>query len=416
LEVSIPLAKLKLFQVITLSETGGAQKVLYHIVAGLSPAYFDVTVACAPGGELVKWLKELGWVMVVEVPQLCREISPMQDVTALWKLYRLIRKERFDIVHCHSSKAGILGRLAACLAGVRKIIFTVHGWGITPEQGWWERFVYLQAERLAGLVSTWVVCVSQADCDRGLEEKLAPASKFTVIYNGVPLPVDREKELLGNAVASSANKDLHYGNGRVFGREAGLWEGSLRSEFGLSREALVIGTVCRLIVQKAPLFFLEVARDLLSLPHFNKKLYFVLIGEGPLRRKCMDFIGQHGLQGRVFLLGNREDAVRLMADFDVFCLFSLWEGLPLTIIEAMFSAKPVVATRVGGVSELVVEGETGFLLAPGATETDKAVQLVDSLLKNPDLRKQMGEAGYRVARKNFSLEQMVERYKSLYTF
>lgn len=409
------LAKLKLLQVITLSETGGAQKMLYHLVAGLSPACFDVTVACAPGGELVRWLKELGWVRVVEVPRLRREISPLWDLLVFWKLYGLMRKERFDIVHCHSSKAGILGRLAAFLAGVKKIIFTVHGWGITPEQGWWERFIYLQAERLAGLVSTRVVCVAQADLNRGLEKRLAPASKFTVIYNGVPLPDGRGKDLLGKAAASSANKDLYSGNGRGFGREAGLGERSLRSELGLPRGALVVGTVCRLSIQKDPLFFLEVSRNLLFLSHFDEKLYLVIIGEGPLRQKCLDFIGQHGLQERVFFLGNREDAVRLMADFDLFCLFSLWEGLPLTIIEAMLNAKPVVASGVGGVPELVAEGETGFLVAPGAAETEKAVRLVDSLLKNPDLRKQMGEAGYRAARKKFSLEQMVEGYKSLYT-
>ncbi|MEW5899647.1 MAG: glycosyltransferase family 4 protein [Bacillota bacterium] len=378
------MAKLKILQVITLSETGGAQKVLYHLAAGLSPAVFDVTVACAPGGELVRWLRELGWVRVVEVPHLRREISPLRDMAAFFALYRLMQRERFDVVHCHSSKAGIIGRLAAYLAGVRKIIFTVHGWGITPEQGRLERFFYTWAERLAGLLSTDVVCVSEADRERGLKEKLAPAAKLKVICNGVPAP----------PAARGDGEDI------------------LRAELGLAETDLVVGTVCRLCRQKNPLFFLEVARNLLSASRLRDNLYFVLIGDGPLKRQCEDYIKQHHLRDRVFLAGSREDAACLMAGFDVFCLFSLWEGLPLTVIEAMHGAVPVVAAGVGGVPELVIEGETGFFAPPG--DVEKAARIVEGLLAEPDLRRRLGQAGRRLAREKFSLEKMVDRYRSLY--
>ncbi|MCL6448087.1 MAG: glycosyltransferase family 4 protein [Armatimonadetes bacterium] len=412
------MAELKILQVITLSETGGAQKVLYHLVAGLSPASFDVTVACAPGGELVRWLRELGWVRVVEVPHLRREISLLRDTAAFLALYRLMRRERFDVVHCHSSKAGILGRLAARLAGVKKVIFTAHGWGITPEQGRLERFFYTWVERLVGLASTWVVCVSRADWERGVKERLAPAAKLKVIYNGVPPPGGAEKGV------------------------------ALRAELGLPDDALVVGTVGRLCAQKDPLFFLEVARRLLSgssgdaplrddsaadsfpLPaaasppatvrrefpelsaELSEKLFFILIGDGPLRQECLDFIDRYDLRRRIFLLGAREDAARLLAGFDVFCLFSRWEGLPLAILEAMQRDRPVAAAAVGGVPELVREGETGFLVPPGAV--GKAVRAVAALLKDPGLRQRMGEAGRRAVREKFSLEEMVAGYQYLY--
>jgi len=413
------LAKLKILQVITLSETGGAQKVLYHLVAGLSPAVFDVTVACAPGGELGRWLRELGWVRVVEMPHLCRNISPRRDLAAFLALYRLMRRERFDVVHCHSSKAGIIGRLAARLAGVKKVIFTAHGWGITPEQSRAARFLYTWAERLAGLASTWVVCVSRADWERGVKERLAPAAKLKVIYNGVPRP------------PGGAEK-----------------RGALRAELGLPADALVVGTVGRLCAQKDPLFFLEVARLLLSgsgggapfrddsavdsfplpaaasppatvcreLPELSaglsEKLLFILIGDGPLKQKCLAFIDRYDLRRRIFLLGAREDAARLLAGFDVFCLFSRWEGLPLTILEAMQRGLPVAAAAVGGVPELVREGETGFLVPPG--DVGRAARAVAALLKDPGLRRRMGEAGRRAAREKFSLAEMVAGYQYLY--
>jgi len=115
--------------------------VVYHVAAGLSPEQFEITVACAPGGELVQWLRELPQkVRVIEIPELKRNISPLKDLKAFWKLYTLIKKKGFDIVHCHSTKAGVLGRLAARLVGVPKIFFTVHGWGINKYQSWPVRF------------------------------------------------------------------------------------------------------------------------------------------------------------------------------------------------------------------------------------------------------------------------------------
>jgi len=374
------LSKIKILQVITLSETGGAQKVLYYLAAGLPPGIFDVTVVCGPGGKLVRWLKEHGHVRVIEMPQLCRNISPLKDIAAFRGLYRFIRRESFDIVHCHSSKAGILGRLAASLAGVQNIIFTVHGWGITPGQNSLTKMVYILAERWAGMRSTRVVCVSKADLERGLKDGLAPPSRLEVIYNGVPLPETKK--------------------------------GSLRAELGLAHDDLLVGCVGRLSKQKNPLYFLDVARYLLSGPCSTKRLYFVLIGDGPLKRECMDFIEQNNLHKNIFLLGNRENAAGLAADFDIFCLLSLWEGLPLTIIEAMFNARPVVATNVGGVSELVIEGENGYLVSPG--DKIKTVLLLSSLIGDGELREKMGRAGYLMARDKFSLKKMVDQYTSLY--
>ncbi|SHJ00590.1 Glycosyltransferase involved in cell wall bisynthesis [Desulfofundulus thermosubterraneus DSM 16057] len=374
------MEKVRLLQLITLSELGGAQKVLYHLVAGLNRERFEITVACAPGGELVHWLSGHEGVRIVEVPYLCREVSPLRDLSAFCFLHRLMRRERFHIVHCHSSKAGILGRLAACLAGVPGIVFTVHGWGINDYQSRAARLLFVLAERLAGRASSRVVCVSQADLQKGLELGLAPPSRLAVIHNGLPEPPFKP--------------------------------GALRRELGLDEDALLVGMVCRLRAPKDPLFFLQTARALLSTGKWSNRLYFVLIGDGPLMAGCREFVARHGLAGKVFLPGGREDAPSLLGDLDVFVLFSLWEGLPLTIIEAMYAAKPVVAAAVGGVGELVVPGETGFLVPP--RDPVGAAKALEALLEDARLRREMGEKAGRLARERFSVERMVKNYTALY--
>lgn len=378
------MTRIKVLQVITLSELGGAQKVVHHIAAGLDPQQFDVTVACAPGGELINWLRNLtNGVKLVEISGLRRDISPVNDIKTLYKLYLLMKKNNFDIVHCHSSKAGILGRLAAWLAGVPKILFTAHGWGINEYQSRVVRYFYTWIERLAGAVSSKVVCVSKSDLAKARSLKLVNNNKLCVIYNGLP--------------------------------EIKIREGSLRRELNLTEKDIIIGTVARLAPQKHPLFLLETAKRMINCDNKGTckgRLYFVIIGDGPLRSECKRYISMNDLKGHVFLLGTREEAAVLVQDFDIFVLFSRWEGLPLTIIEAMMAGRPVVANAVGGVGELVVHQETGMLINKlDASEAEKALL---NLISNPERRLSIGYSGRQRALNLFNIDQMVEEYKKLY--
>jgi glycosyltransferase involved in cell wall biosynthesis len=374
----------KVLLIITLSEIGGAQKVVYNIVAGLDPQQFDITVACAPGGELVNWLRNLHQgIKIVEIPELKRDISPFNDLKAFLKLYALMKNNSYHIVHCHSSKAGILGRLAALKAGVPKIIFTVHGWGINEYQSWPIRFLYIWAERYAGARSTKVICVSESGLLKARRLKLVPGDKLSVIYNGLPVP---EKK-----------------------------DGYLHKELGIRKDDIIIGTVARLAFQKDPLFLLEIADRMIT--HYKKdkssaQPCFVFVGDGPLRTECEKFINDKGLKRSVFLLGTREEAAELVQDFDIFVLFSRWEGLPLTIIEAMMAGRPVVANAVGGVGELVVHQETGLLIKKlDANEAEKALL---NLISDPEKRLSMGNAGQRRALNYFNIDKMVDKYRELY--
>jgi len=377
---------MKILQIVTLSEIGGAQKVLFNIVNGLYKKGFEFHVACAPDGELVKWLQGLG-VLVFELPELVRPIKPFTDLKALIKLKKLIRREKYDLVHCHSSKAGIVGRMAAWFADVPRIIFTVHGWGVNSRQSAVGQFLLGMAERVAGWVSTDVVCVSKADYRLG--KKFIDQKKLSVIYNGV--------------------------------ERSEVRKGKLRQEMGIGNKDIVIAMAARLKKPKMPLLFLQAAEKLIKTQGDN--VHFVLVGDGPLRGECEAFIGERKLGGQVHLLGTREDLIDLYSDFDIFVLLSSWEGLPLTICEAMRAGLPVVASRVGGAEEQVVPGWNGFLVevnnevncnVNSIEKIESSVSYLERLIPDQRLRSEMGENSRMRGKELFTVDRMVDEYEKLY--
>ncbi|MDA8333908.1 MAG: glycosyltransferase family 4 protein [Peptococcaceae bacterium] len=368
---------MRVLQVITLSEWGGAQKVVYDLTTGLARERFQTEVACAPGGPLVAELREKG-IVIHEIAALRRDLSVLQDIKALFALFSLMRRGRYDIVHCHSSKAGLLGRLAARAAGVPRVFFTVHGWGFAnrKEYGAVESLL-VRAEKAAAGFTSALVCVSRATREEGLRRGIAGPKKYVVIYNGLN-PVNRE-----------------------------VPDDTLRRETGAAGPLVV--TAGRLVPQKQPLVFLRAAARLGSV---NPAAGFVLIGDGPLGQECRAFIKTEGLAGRVFMAGFRTDVPGLLTGADLFVLLSAFEGLPLTVMEAMLAGLPVVAYAVGGLAEMVEDGVNGFLLPPG--DLDGAVDRISALLDDPRRRKEMGETGREIALARFGREAMVRAYAELY--
>ncbi len=333
-------------------------------------------MACGSGGILVNRLKEEG-VSVYEIPTLKRNISIHNDLKALFTLYKLTKKGGYDVVHCHSTKAGLLGRFAAWFAGVKKIFFTVHGWSFynTGEYGHLHKLLIF-LEKIAANVSTKIICVSENDRREGIKNKIAPPEKFVVIHNGIS--------------RNSINK------------------GKLRGEIDVEEKDIVFGMVARLAYPKNPMLFLEAAK-IVSARYSNVK--FVLVGDGPYYRECSEFIWRNGLSN-AFLLGFRDNAQDIISDFDVFVLSSRFEGLPITIIEAMFAGLPVIATKVGGVGELVEHGRNGFLV--DKEDANELASYMEYFIRHPEKIKEMGNESYAKAINNFTVERMVEQYKVLY--
>ena len=326
-ETSVQSKKLRCLQIITRSDWAGAQKVVYALVKGLSNNYkneIEIEVACGrENGMLIKELKDIG-IKVHVVPNLVREISPLRDLKAYFELKEIIKEGNFDVVHVHSSKAGVLGRIAAKKCGVKKIIYTVHGWWPIEQYVGIKRKFFILAERFAARYCDNIVFLCQKEKEKAKKWGIGTEYQYIIIPNAI-LPIE------------NATKGL------------------LRNELGISEDIKIVGNVARLDPQKNPFRFLNIAKSIIS--HMNN-VVFVWIGGNVVddfySERVEEFLKiNKELENKVFFLPFRKDAIELMTDFDVFLLTSDSEGMPLSVLEARSLGIPVVSTDVGCVEEMV---------------------------------------------------------------
>ncbi|MFT7626071.1 MAG: glycosyltransferase involved in cell wall biosynthesis, partial [Myxococcota bacterium] len=375
----------KVLHVLTQMAVGGAQKNTLFTVGSQLAQGWDVHLVAGPpvedgGVGLLSEAQQLGDRLHLE-PALVRRIAPALDGLALARLIRLMRQHRFDVVHTHSSKAGILGRLAASISGVPVVIHTVHGWGFHDRQSAAVQRFYVQLERkAAGVTSRWIT-VSDRDARVGVERGIAPASAFAIIRSGIDID--------------------------AFAR-ARLPRATVRQQLGLPLDARVLGTVGRLSQQKDPLSFVRAARHVAdSVPG----THFVMVGDGELRPQVEAEIARLGLGEQFVITGFRPDVPELLQSFDVFALSSLWEGLPRVVPEAMAAGLPVVATRTCGTEEAMDPGRSGYLVPPAQPKA--LANRAAALLASPEQAAAMGQHGKQYLSDEFSRQRMVERIASV---
>ena len=331
-------------------------------------------------GSLIEEVRRRGVSLTIE-PALVREINPIKDVLALLRLWRFIKKKRYVIVHTHSSKAGLLGRWAAWLAGTPIIIHTVHGWGHTDRQHPLVRQFYIGLEKLTLPMTDRMVAVSPRDIEKGLRDGIGRPENYVVIRSGIELD--------------------HFGHPRVTREQ-------IRADLNIPADAPVVGTVTRLSAQKAPLDFVTAAG---AIAQACPEAYFVFVGDGPLRSQVEAQVAALDLGERFILTGLRRDVPELMAAFDIFVLTSLWEGLPRVLPQAMATGLPIVATAIDGNAEAVTDGVSGRLVPPD--RPDRVAQAVIDLLSDRELMARMGVEGKnRVG--EFGAQQMVDQITDLY--
>ncbi len=361
----------RILHLVTLSDWGGAQQCVFTLACGLGPA-FDVTIACAPGGPLVARAREAG-IRVAEIPTLTRALHPLADAAAFGRLLRWLWRERFDLVHCHSTKAGLLGRLAARLAGVPGIIFTAHAWPFN--EGWPSavRVGATLAERTWARFTGAIICVAEHVRREALRMHIGRPEQFYVVHNGV---------------------------------DPALWATDRRPPEPETGEACTVLMVGRLKPPKDPATLIEAWRRVGG-PH---RLLFV--GDGPLRSPAEALARRNGLSDRIAFLGARTDVPVTLRQADIFALSSAQEGLPLAVIEAMMSGVPVVASDVGGIAEAVVDGLTGFVVPP--RDPAALAGALQRLLADPALRARMGAAAHARALQRFTAERMVTQTAAVY--
>jgi glycosyltransferase involved in cell wall biosynthesis/CelD/BcsL family acetyltransferase involved in cellulose biosynthesis len=379
---------IKLLVGITLSEIGGSQKVVYDIISNLPEDRYEITLLTSPNGDLLNWVDQINLrranpINIIAWSCLRREISPLQDLIALFKLIRQLSTQKYDVVHFHNSKMGLIGRIAARIARIPKIYYTVHGWGLNPQTTGRLYFMLSMIERFLSRFTTEVIFVSKQDMEQGIKNHWATKDHSSVIYNGI-----------GDQEAGSLLAEPPV---------------DLRELLKVSKEIPIIGFVARLADPKDPLFAIQISK-FLSSQGIDHRL--CIIGNGPKYEDCGRLIESLGLKQQVALLGMRTDVRSLLNYMDLFCLFSKWEGLPICVLEAMHSGLPIVASNVGGLPEMIDQGESGFLVEGGNVE--EATELIASLLHDVEARKAMGVKAKAAAYSRFQLSEMVSRYQALY--
>lgn len=382
--VTAPERPIRVLHVITRMIVGGAQENALLSCALADPRRFPSELLSGPEtgseGELHTETRARGVCHRIE-PSLVRAVHPVRDLVALLRLWRLFRNGRWDVVHTHSSKAGILGRLAARLAGVPHVVHTVHGWGFTPGQSRLVFHAYVALERWCARACDVLVVVGNADRDEGLARGIGRPDQYRLIRSGIEVGAFRDVRV-----------------------EAG----DVRRRLGVPPDAFVVGCVGRLSAQKAPLDLVDAfGRLAAGHPH----AHLVLVGDGPLRGAVEEAVARAGLGARVHLTGLRRDVPELLRAFDVLALSSRWEGLPRVFPQAMAAGLPIVATRVAGAADAVVPGESGFLVPPGDPAALAAA--LETLARDPTLLRRLGETG-RARVEAFSAARMVRQLEAVY--
>lgn len=375
---------LRVLHVITRMIVGGAQENTLLSCALADRARFRSEIVCGEEtgaeGSLLEECRARGVPVRIE-PMLVRRVSPFTDLAATFRLVRLLRRERWDVVHVHTSKAGIVGRVAAWLAGVPVVIHTAHGWAFSRDERGAGRAMWIALEWLCAKLSHAIVVVASPDRDEALRLGIGRPEQYRLIRSGIEIEAYRD-----------APDDPR----------------EVRASLALPADAFVVGTVGRLSRQKAPLDLLAAfARIAPDVPH----AHLVFVGDGPLRAELEAAIRERGLEPRVHLLGLRRDVPRLLRALDVFALSSRWEGLPRVFPQAMAAGLPIVATRVQGAEEVVNEGENGRLVDVGDVET--LARRLRELADDPARAKAMGAAGARRV-EEFSATTMVRALERLY--
>lgn len=387
------MRRVKVLHAITNLQVGGATDNTLMTVAGHCRDRYEVHLAAgvvADDENYTEWRDraEESADELFLIPEMGRALRFYRDVRALNALTALMSEHRYDIVHTHCSKAGLLGRLAARRAGGSIVVHTYHafGWQAAGEQangsrGTWgpglARALYLGVERYAASLTDALITVSELNRETVLDLELGPPEKVRTVRSGIQL----------ERPATSDRK-------------------TLAKRLGLPTDRPIVGTVGRLALQKDPLTFVEAAQRVLEV---QPEVQFIMVGDGPLEAETRDAIGD---DARIRMLGYRDDVSDILEVLDVFVLSSRWEGLGRALTEAVAAGVPVAATAVDGIPELITHGVTGRLSPPG--QADALADNVLWILSHLEEARQMAAPAARKVHEHWGAAQMVERIEDLY--
>ena len=371
---------IRVLQIVTRLVIRGVPRHVLDLAAGLDPSAFRVDVVAGRGetGEGSLWAEAAArGIHAIRAPSLRRPVRPGADLRALAEIYRVVRRGRYDIVHTHISKAGVLGRLAARLAGVPVVIHTYHGAVEEVARPGATGTLFRWVERSMARCSDRLLAVSADTARSCLAMGIGRDDQYRVIHNGIDLQ--------------------RFAN----------WRGA--PPFALPSGATVVGVVGSLTAEKRVDVLIEAVEQLrVRIPD----LHLFIVGDGPLRGTLNRLVAQRGLEGCTHLVGLVEDVRPWLAHFDVLVAPSGSEGLPTVLLEALAMGCPIIASRVGGIPEIVQDGYNGALVTPG--DPVALASALARLLGDDRQRMDMGRNGRSTATAKFGLESMLRLTEDLY--
>ncbi|MCM8830024.1 MAG: glycosyltransferase family 4 protein [Candidatus Omnitrophica bacterium] len=380
---------MKICHIITRLIVGGAQENTIFTVKGLVEKGHNVTLVIGPStgpeGSLIPEIERDKRINLVVITELVREINPFLDIICFVKLFFFFRKNRYDIVHTHSAKAGILGRVAAKLARRKAVVIhTIHGPSFHPYQPSLQNFLYITVEKIASYFTDKFICVGELMKQCFLNAGIGKEEKYTVIYSGFDIKpyLEAEKE-----------------------RE------KRRKNLGIKENEKVIGMIGRLFYLKGQEYLIQAFGEIIK-EYPDIKL--LLVGDGVLKKALEDYAREKGMLSKVIFTGlvPPKDIPGYVSVMDILAHTSLREGIPKAVAQGFAGGKPVVAFDVDGTKELVINNKTGYLITPKDIRDLKEKLLF--LLKNPDISYKMGEAGREIVKELFPVEKMVDRIEKVY--
>jgi len=379
------MKKIKVAQVITRLDWGGSPDIVRVICTYLDPEVYDITLIMGvtkyPNLKTEEFLKEFGQ-KALFIPELKRNINPLSDLAAFLRLYFLFRRQKFDIVHTHTAKAGALARTAAFFAGTPVIVHTLHGHNFYGYFGPVSSRIVTIIERWLGYLTDKIIALTELERKDLISFKAAGSEKIRLIYQGL--------EMEGY---TGLNIDKHR----------------IRQSLGIKPDEKVVGMIGRLEPVKGPEYFIAAAK---SVAEVFPRVKFILVGEGSLREKLEKQMKSLGLEEKFIFTGWREDIPEILSILDLLVLPSLNEGVGMVLIEAQGLGVPIVASRVGGIPEIVRDNQTGILVSAG--DADSFAGAIKSLLADENRRSAMSQEAIKWIKGKFKARDMIEEISKLY--
>lgn len=363
---------------ITQATIGGTLEYIKLFFNNTDKSKFQVELACPSYGPMKKQVEELG--IKVHDVYMKRQISLISDLRACLQLIKLVKKIKPDIIHIHSSKAGVLGRIAAYVTGV-PCIYNAHGWSFSMNISNKKKKFYATIERICAKLTKKIINISDYEQQLAIQYNIAPKSKMITIYNGI---------------------DVDKYNGKFD-------KNTILSELNIPKDAFIVGMVGRLAKSKSPETFLKIAERISMLV---KNSFFILVGDGELRKDVEKSIVEKGLTNKVKITGWTNEVAEYISVFDIGILTSKWEGFGLVLAEYMASGKPIVASNVGGIPTVIENNRNGILV--DSNDIDGFVDGILKIKNNKELRDSFITNSYKDVREKFDIRRVVREHEELY--